>query len=179
MEEANSEFGNWIKQRSRWIKGYMQTYLVHMRKLKQTRGSKNFLNLLFMQLVIGGKVLSLLINPIFWLTTAIYLFVPGAREFITSLFLGPVFYMGLFCLVFGNFLYMYYYMLGGVKQGKPELNLYALLIPFYWLMMSFAAAYALRDLIVRPHHWHKTKHGLHLKEEPQLVTALETEKAQV
>ena len=30
-EEANTRVGNWIRQRSRWIKGYMQTYLVHMR----------------------------------------------------------------------------------------------------------------------------------------------------
>src|SRR5690606_41140971 len=30
-EEANSQFNNWIRQRSRWIKGYMQTWLVHMR----------------------------------------------------------------------------------------------------------------------------------------------------
>ena len=31
LEEANSELGNWIRQRSRWIKGYIQTWLVHMR----------------------------------------------------------------------------------------------------------------------------------------------------
>src|SRR5204862_5238245 len=31
LEEANSNFWNWFRQRSRWIKGYMQTYLVHMR----------------------------------------------------------------------------------------------------------------------------------------------------
>lgn len=29
-EEANSRVGNWVRQRSRWIKGYMQTWLVHM-----------------------------------------------------------------------------------------------------------------------------------------------------
>jgi hypothetical protein len=36
-------------------------------------------------------------------------------------------------------------------------------------MMSWAALMALRDLLVKPHHWHKTKHGLHLK--PQAVVA--------
>lgn len=30
-EEANNRVGNWIRQRSRWIKGYMQTTLVHSR----------------------------------------------------------------------------------------------------------------------------------------------------
>ncbi len=32
MEEANSDLRNWMRQRSRWIKGYFQTYLVHMRQ---------------------------------------------------------------------------------------------------------------------------------------------------
>jgi cellulose synthase/poly-beta-1,6-N-acetylglucosamine synthase-like glycosyltransferase len=31
FEEANSMTKNWFKQRSRWVKGYMQTYLVHLR----------------------------------------------------------------------------------------------------------------------------------------------------
>ena len=31
-EEATSRYRNWIRQRSRWVKGYMQTYLVHMRQ---------------------------------------------------------------------------------------------------------------------------------------------------
>ena len=30
-EEANSKVKGWIRQRSRWIKGYIQTYLVHTR----------------------------------------------------------------------------------------------------------------------------------------------------
>ena len=30
-EEANSQVPNWIRQRSRWIKGYFQTHLVHAR----------------------------------------------------------------------------------------------------------------------------------------------------
>ena len=34
-EEANSQFGNWVRQRSRWIKGYMQTYLVYMRNPRE------------------------------------------------------------------------------------------------------------------------------------------------
>ena len=41
MEEANSNLGNWLKQRSRWIKGYVQTYLVHMRRPKSWRSSRS------------------------------------------------------------------------------------------------------------------------------------------
>lgn len=45
-EEATSRVGNWIRQRSRWIKGYMQTWLVHMRnpvQLWRDLGAKGFL----------------------------------------------------------------------------------------------------------------------------------------
>ena len=31
LEEANSDFVNWVKQRSRWYKGYLQTFLIHLR----------------------------------------------------------------------------------------------------------------------------------------------------
>lgn len=171
LEEANSEYRNWIKQRSRWIKGYMQTYLVHMRSPRKLTQHRK-IHLLTLQMVVGGKIFSMLVNPLLWLTTLTYLLVPAAREFVESLYLTPIMYLGVISLVVGNFLYMYYYMLGAMKQGRPELIIYALLIPFYWLMMSVAAIYAFRELIVRPHHWHKTKHGLHLKKPTMAVEAL-------
>ena len=66
FEEASREAGNWIRQRSRWIKGYMQTFLVHTRRplhLIRTTGLLGFLGFVFF---IGGTVLSGLLNPIFW-----------------------------------------------------------------------------------------------------------------
>jgi glycosyltransferase XagB len=174
MEEANSELANWMKQRSRWIKGYIQTYLVHMRSPKHLLQYRKS-HLPILHLVIGGKVLSLFINPLLWAMTLAYIFVPAAREFIRSLYLTPVLYIGITALVFGNFLYVYYYMLGVLKQERAELVVYALLVPVYWLMMSLAAFYALSELILRPHHWHKTKHGLHLKAKTTAAPALQPE----
>jgi cellulose synthase/poly-beta-1,6-N-acetylglucosamine synthase-like glycosyltransferase len=166
MEEANSQYGNWLKQRSRWIKGYMQTYLVHMRNLKQFAQTGKRRNMITFQLIIGGKIMSMLINPLLWLLTILYfIFRPEIGNLVQSFYLTPIFYMGAFALVFGNFLYMYYYMMGASRQGRPELIPYAIFVPMYWLMMSIASVYALHDLIVRPFHWHKTKHGLHLVDE--------------
>lgn len=167
MEEANSEFNNWLKQRSRWVKGYMQTYLVHMRDLSQFGKNSTRIDMVTFQLVIGGKVLSMLINPILWIMTVSYfVFRPEIGPFIESIYLTPVFYVGTVALILGNFMYLYYYMMGAARQGRPELIAYAIFVPLYWLMMSLAAYYALRDLLVRPFHWHKTKHGLHLKYTP-------------
>jgi len=120
------------------------------------------------QLIIGGKVLSMLINPLLWaMTISYFAFRPEVGAFIESLYLTPIFYLGALSLIIGNFLYLYYYMIGAARQNRPELIIFAVFVPFYWLMMSVAAAYALRDLLVRPFHWHKTKHGLHLKKTRQ------------
>jgi cellulose synthase/poly-beta-1,6-N-acetylglucosamine synthase-like glycosyltransferase len=166
LEEANSEFTNWMKQRSRWIKGYIQTYLVHMRDLREFGKNSKKIDMITFQLVIGGKIVSMLINPILWtLTVSYFAFRPIIGSYIQSLYITPVFYIGAVSLVLGNFLYMYYYMMGAAREQRPQLIIFAFFIPIYWMMMSAAAVYALRDLIFRPFHWHKTKHGLHLNKQ--------------
>ncbi|HSX09995.1 MAG TPA: glycosyltransferase [Candidatus Saccharimonadales bacterium] len=163
LEEANSSYKNWIKQRSRWIKGYMQTYLVHCRDLGGFNKRKRDLHLFSFQLIVGGKVLSMFINPLMWMTTiAYFLFRAHIGTFIESFFPAWVLYMGVVSLIFGNFLYLYYYMIGTAKHGHHELVKYVFLVPIYWLAMSVAAWYAAYKLITAPHHWAKTKHGLHI-----------------
>ena len=163
MEEANSDLGNWFGQRSRWIKGYMQTYLVHTRNIGEFFNNKNRLHLITFQLIIGGKILSMFINPLMWAITISYFALrPFIGEFIESFFSAPVLYMGVFSLVLGNFLYLYYYMIGCAKHEHDELVKYVFLVPFYWLAMSVAAWIAFYRLITAPHYWSKTKHGLHL-----------------
>jgi glycosyltransferase XagB len=164
MEEANSNTFNWVKQRSRWIKGYIQTYFVHMRDPKSFFVGQKPQDFFIFQLIIGGKVLSMLINPLMWTLTLVYfLFTPFVGEFIRSLYLAPIFYMGVFSMFIGNFLYMYYYMLGAAKREQWSLVPFALVTPLYWLGMSIAAALAVWEFIFKPHYWHKTQHGLHLE----------------
>jgi cellulose synthase/poly-beta-1,6-N-acetylglucosamine synthase-like glycosyltransferase len=63
LEEANSKVKNWIRQRSRWIKGYMQTYLVHNREIIKDIKNQKIHNVFF-HLTIGGKIAFILINVI-------------------------------------------------------------------------------------------------------------------
>jgi len=162
MEEANSHLGNWIRQRSRWIKGYIQTYLVHNRKPLQffrTHGIHAFI----FQLVIGLRISFMLINPLLWLVTIAYFTMyPLVGLTIEALFPPAVFYLAGFSMVAGNFLYVYYYMIGCAKRNSWELIKYVYLVPVYWLAVSVAAVKAATQLIFRPHYWEKTHHGLHL-----------------
>lgn len=163
LEEANSSYRNWIKQRSRWIKGYMQSYLVHSRNLSDFAKRKRDMHFFSFQLIVGGKVLSMFVNPMMWtITLSYFLLRAHIGTFIESFFPAWVLYMGVFSLVIGNFLYVYYYMIGCAKHGHDDLVKYVFLVPFYWLFMSMAAWLAVYKLITAPHHWAKTKHGLHM-----------------
>ena len=163
-EEANSNIVNWYNQRSRWIKGYIQTYFVHMRNPKAFVETGSIKDFLIFQMNIGGKILSMFINPLMWLITICYfLFRANIGVFIESFFPGPILYIGVFSLIFGNFLYIYYYMIGCAKRGFDGLIKYIFIIPFYWLGMSLAAWKAVYEIVVKPHYWSKTVHGLHLK----------------
>lgn len=172
-EEANSGMMNWFWQRTRWIKGYMQTYLVHMRKPQDFVTHWREPHVITFQLIVGGKITSMLINPLMWiLTISYFVFRAQIGTQIESFFPAPIFYMGLFSLVLGNFLYLYYYMIGCAKREQYELIKYAFLVPIYWLAMSLAAYTSLYGLIRTPHYWAKTKHGLHLNSKKNLVESV-------
>jgi len=155
-EEATTRFGNWLRQRTRWMKGYMQTWLVHMRDpaaLVRNAGWGGFLGF---QLFVGGTVLSALLNPILWLTfMATILFVPGSAAAHATMET-----MSVAGIVLGNALFAYLAMLGPYRRGWLELSPYGLLVPFYWLLISVAAYRGLWQLVRNPWHWEKTAHGL-------------------
>ncbi|HLG75060.1 MAG TPA: glycosyltransferase, partial [Ktedonobacteraceae bacterium] len=164
-EEANSQVKNWLRQRSRWIKGYMQTYLVYMRRPWEYFRGGRLREFLALQLVIGGKTGVLFVNPLMWLLVLLYFcFRPFVGETYHTLFPLPVLYMGTLCLVFGNFFYIYSHLMGCMKRRQYDLIKWTLLIPIYWAMTSVAGFMALYQLIFKPHYWEKTKHGLHLSQ---------------
>ncbi len=163
LEEANSNVRNWFRQRSRWIKGYMQTYLIHTRNSDKTNKLDRRHSIYF-QLVIGGKIAFVLINPLLWIATisyfALYAYVGPTIE---ALYPNVIFYMAIISLVLGNFLFLYYYMIALAKKGQWNLIKFVFLIPIYWFMISISAFIALYQLIFKPHYWEKTVHGLHLQ----------------
>ena len=175
-EEANSGLKNWFWQRTRWIKGYIQTYFVHMRFDKDFLIKWRGFHWLTFQIMVGGKTLSTIINPIMWtITVSYFLFRPVIGPFIDSLYPAPILYLGVLSLIFGNFLYMYYYMIGSAKRGQYSIVKYAIFVPLYWLSMSAAAVVSIWKFVVDPFHWSKTKHGLHLKVSDQLTRGVKTE----
>ncbi len=162
LEEANSNLKNWIRQRSRWIKGYMQTYLVHMRDPISFVKEHKEHSVLFNH-VIGVRLVFMLVNPIMWLTTIAYFVLYAyVGPSIEALFPPVIYYMALTSIVFGNFLHLYNYMIGTAKRSHWSLIKYVFLMPVYWFFISISAIKAFYQLIFKPHFWEKTHHGLHL-----------------
>lgn len=158
LEEANNEPFNWIRQRSRWIKGYMQTYLVHMRnpvKLIRRIGWGGFFGFNFF---IGGTSFTFLLYPILLLFFILYIIFQFTG--IKQVFPDWVLYASIFNFIAGNVLMVYVNMLAVFKRRYYELILFAILNPVYWLMHSIAAYKGLWQLIYKPFYWEKTNHGL-------------------
>ena len=160
-EEANSKINNWIRQRSRWIKGFIQTFFVHTRnpvKLVKDFGWKNFFA--FLLIVPSTPALNVL-NVFFWFLT-IYWF-STKSPIIRELFPWYNAYLGLTLLIFGNFIYVYMHLFASINREFHDVAVYSLLTPFYWILMSFATLKSVWQMFFKPHFWEKTIHGLHLK----------------
>jgi glycosyltransferase XagB len=158
LEEANSDAVNWVKQRSRWYKGYLQTWLVHMRhprRLWQELGPAGFVGF---NLFVGGTPGVALLNPVFWALTALWFLARPTA--ILALFPAPIYYASLCSLVIGNAIFLYTTIVGARATNRPTLVLAALVSPAYWVLMSMAVIKAAVQLVHTPTFWEKTVHGL-------------------
>ncbi|MBV9953808.1 MAG: glycosyltransferase, partial [Pseudolabrys sp.] len=158
FEEASCHVGNWVRQRSRWIKGYMQTLLVHTRRplhLIRTTGLLGFLGFVFF---IGGTVMAGLFNPMFWLFYGLWLL--PATGGLDALFPQVLLFISLANLLLGNGAFMFLSMIAPLRRGWLGLIPYALSAFGYWVLISVASYKALWQLITAPFYWEKTQHGV-------------------
>ena len=158
LEEANSDAINWIRQRSRWYKGYLQTWLVQIRRpvrLLRTIGFRSFIRF---NLVLGGTPIIAVLNLVFWLITVLWFL--GQPAAIEAVFPWYIYFPALTALVLGNAATMYMNLITLREDDRADLLLAALTVPVFWLMMSVAAAKGCYQLIRNPSYWEKTVHGL-------------------
>jgi cellulose synthase/poly-beta-1,6-N-acetylglucosamine synthase-like glycosyltransferase len=169
FEEASCRTGQWVRQRSRWMKGYMQTLLVHTRRPLHLMHSAGLLGFLGFVLFIGGTVLAGLLNPIFWLFYAIWVAASAAN--FDPLFPQFLLFLCLFNLLAGNGAFTYLLMLGPIRRGWLDLIPFSFTLFGYWVLISVAAYKGLWQLIRDPFFWEKTQHGISRHSATQLLGA--------
>lgn len=157
QEEAPLTVRAWMAQRTRWQKGWMQTYLVHSlrpRKLLADLGWKAFLGF---HLLVGGMILSSLLHTVFLGTMLGRLAFDGVVGLVPQ-DVWDWFAVGILAAGYGG--------AGAVVfSGLIHLRAWHLmpmqvLLPIYWILHSIAALFAARELITAPTSWSKTTHGV-------------------
>lgn len=156
FEEANCRPRSWVKQRSRWIKGFMMTWLTHMRDprlLWRELGPRRFLGF---QLLLAGSVLQSLLAPVLWS----FWLVPFGFHHPAVDMLSP----GAFGLLWKTFLIIEGLTLafGIAGNAKTRHGLSPLWVPTlicYYPLATLAAYKAAWEMLVQPFYWDKTSHG--------------------
>lgn len=155
FEEPCSSPSSWFYQRTRWLKGWMQTYYVHMRKpftLLRELGLWKFMGF---QLVVGAPIFSALVHPLF---LGVLLWSVKDETFLTSVQNWPLWGLSLFNLAVGYFATMWLGAQALRFRDQKGFFFTILTLPLYWLMISFATYRALFQLLYAPFYWEKTEH---------------------
>ena len=157
LEEACASFRPWIRQRTRWVKGYIQTWLVHtrgsaVRKRGGIRGATA------MHLLLGGTPLTNLLYPIYGALFTYYMCTRA--NWVLRLFPRYVLYLSVVVFATSVILFIYLHLAAVHNRQRWHLVGAALLSPIYWLMASLATYRAVSQLVRRAHVWEKTPHGL-------------------
>lgn len=160
FEDAPDDLSIWVRQRTRWFKGWLQTWLVHMRdpvRFAREMGPGSFL---IAQILFAGMVASALVHPLIAFTliglVAKIAWMGAATRLETALLAVDAINLGCGYLAF--------LILGGrtlVACERAGLRKIALCTPAYWMLMSTAASRSVWHLYRQPHLWEKTPHRPH------------------
>lgn len=163
-EEANCRPLAWIKQRSRWIKGYMMTWFVHMRAprlLWRQLGPWRFFGF---QVMFLGSILQALLAPLLWSFWLVSLGLP--HPLADSLPPGGLpLLVGLFLV--SEALNIATGIVALRRSGHRLSPLWVPTLHFYFPLAALAAYKALWEMVARPFYWDKTRHGLFDPGEPK------------
>ena len=155
QEEAVCQLRDWRMQRARWMKGFIQTWDVHMAKPFAPGGLAGVLRFFTLQLTLGLTLLSVLFYapivvmlPLFavilwWVSVPLNIGLAYSLTFIFSISIG--------CLIG---------VAGAHRTRKPRLIRSAAMMPLYWLLLFEPAIRAFTELKHKRFHWHKTRHGV-------------------
>lgn len=164
-EEAPVTWRVWHGQRTRWIKGWLQTYFVHMReplRLLVEFGPWRFLGF---QLLIGGLLASVFLHPLLYILIVASLLGPAPLSPPSDPVLFSIWATAGFNLTAGVVTALGLAGLAVVRRGRASLLLWLPLMPLYWLLVSIAAWSALFELIRAPTRWSKTPHRARTRRE--------------
>ena len=158
LEEAPVGLGTWMNQRTRWYKGWLQTWLVHMRHPLRLGRDLGLRQTVGFNLITTSLLISAIIHPIYLVAVILAVVDPGGVLSAAGPLETTLLAASLFNLVAA---YLAMALLAGrslALRGRNHLAVALVGLPAYWLLMSAAAYRAVWQLATRPFFWGKTPH---------------------
>lgn len=156
-EQSTMTLPTWVRQRTRWIQGFVQTSMVQLRYplllKRELKSWKNFCAFLFL---VPGNVILNFLNIIQWVF--FILWHTTHAPFLQSAYSGLTLYLATTNFIVGNFLFTFFAMYGLYMRNHFRIVPWAVLSFVYWIMLGIASIRSTWHLFLHPHKWDKTKH---------------------
>ena len=163
LEEANCRTIPWIRQRSRWLKGYMMTYAVHMRRPRLLLRQLGWRKFLGFQVFFGTTLSQFLLAPVLWSFWAVPLGLPHP----VAEHLPPALQLTTFAIFIATEAILIGVGVLALRQTPNRISpLWVPMLHLYFPLGALASYKAAWELVTRPFWWEKTHHGLFDPAEP-------------
>jgi cellulose synthase/poly-beta-1,6-N-acetylglucosamine synthase-like glycosyltransferase len=146
LEEAPTRWRQWRNQRTRWIKGHFQTWLVLNRRPLRAMRDLGAVRYMSTHVTLGGGILAALLHGPLYLWVAASIFIFRNIEAWHWIMFG----LGYFSVIAAAF----------ASRSKHATLWTVATMPLYWPLQSWATIAALLEMHFKPHFWSKTQHGM-------------------
>ncbi|PXW60032.1 cellulose synthase/poly-beta-1,6-N-acetylglucosamine synthase-like glycosyltransferase [Chelatococcus asaccharovorans] len=173
LEEAPMQLGAWMRQRARWMKGWMQVCVTHSRMPLTTARALGGAGSLGVLTMAFGTVATALGYPLFAALAVIAmtrLVLNGGAVPVSSMADAGFAALALVVFAAGFVSMLLPPVIGIARRGPWRLMLYVPLLPFYYVLVSVASWRGLAGLVTSPFTWNKTEHGLSARRRSLQIT---------
>lgn len=156
-EEANCRAWPWVKQRSRWLKGFLITWMVHMRSPRALMRDLGFLRFMGVQTLLLATFAQFACAPLLW---SFWITLAGFEHPVTATLGAPVTAFMIWVFIGSEVINLVVSMVAVSRREHRHLMGYVLTLPFYYPMAALSAYKAIKEMVVEPFYWDKTQHGI-------------------
>lgn len=156
-EEANCRPIPWVRQRTRWLKGYALTWAVHMQqplRLWRELGARRFFGF---QLMFLGTMALFLSAPLLWSLWALPLGLPHP---VAEALPAPLLNALIILFIGSELISLTVALVAAADREHRWLIKWAPTLPLYFALGALACYRAIVDIAAAPFYWDKTRHGI-------------------
>ncbi len=157
FEEANCRAWPWVKQRSRWLKGFAITWLVHMRDPRALLRDLGLIRFLGVQTLLLATFAQFAFAPLLW---SFWILLAGFEHPVALTLGAPVALSMAWFFVFTEGVNLAISLVAVSRREHRHLMPYVLTMPLYFPMAALSAYKAIKEIVAEPFYWDKTEHGI-------------------